>query len=59
MLEKMDENDEDWMTPIKVERYAEMEEEWQRPYLVLKKNDEGKTVVVQFKDEETYLSCKR
>jgi hypothetical protein len=59
MLEKMDNNDEDWMTPIKVERYAEMEEEWQRPYSVLKKNDEGETVVVQFEDEETYLSCKR
>ena len=59
MSEKMDENDEDWMTPIKVERYAELEEEWQRPYSVLKKNDEGETVVVQFEDEETYLSCKR
>jgi hypothetical protein len=47
MLEKMDNNDEDWMTPIKVERYAEMEEEWQRPYSVLKKNDEG--------DDKCYL----
>jgi hypothetical protein len=44
MLEKMDKNDEDWMTLIKVERYAEMEEEWQRPYLVLKKNDEEAVV---------------
>jgi hypothetical protein len=41
MNENMNDHDdnlnEDWMSPLKVQRYAEMEEEWERPYSILKK----------------------